>query len=76
MKKSEIKILNEIAINIKKLRMQKHISQLDFYNDTNIHIARIEQGRKNISIITLIKICKYFNVSPAEILDNPDIFKM
>jgi transcriptional regulator with XRE-family HTH domain len=57
------KLLKSIAIQLKELRLNHNITQEDFYNDTNIHIARIETGNNNISISTLDAICKYFDIS-------------
>jgi transcriptional regulator with XRE-family HTH domain len=57
------KLLKSIAIQLKELRLHHNITQEDFYNDTNIHIARIETGNNNISISTLDAICKYFDIS-------------
>lgn len=37
--------------------------QEEFYNDTGIHLARIESGKANVSISTLSSICKYFNIA-------------
>ena len=57
------KLLKDIAILLKELREERNLTQEDFYNDTNIHIGRIETGRNNISISTLEAICKYYNLS-------------
>ncbi len=59
-------LLDKIAIRIKKLRDEKNISQLRFYNDTEIHIARIELGKINITVSTLKVICDYFDISLSE----------
>ena len=59
-------ILNKIIRQIKHLREKKKISQEDFYNDTNIHIARIESGKANITISTLSDICSYFEISLSD----------
>ena len=57
------KLLKSIAVQLKELRLLHNVTQEDFYNDTNIHIARIETGNNNISISTLDAICKYFDIS-------------
>jgi len=59
-------LLSKIAKRIKELREEKGISQENFYIDTDIHIARIEQGRINISVSTLSDICDYFNISLSD----------
>ncbi len=59
-------LLAKIAQRIKQLRMDKGISQETFYIDTDIHIARIETGKANITVSTLNDICSYFGVSLSE----------
>lgn len=56
-------LLNQIAKRIKQLREEKGLSQDTFYIDTDIHIARIELGKTNITVSTLQDICNYFGVS-------------
>jgi len=56
-------LLNKIAKRIKQLREEKGISQDTFYIDTDIHIARIELGKVNITVSTLQDICDYFEIS-------------
>ncbi len=63
---TDTELLKEIASKLKQLRKEKGITQETFYNDTNIHIARIERGKTNISISTLNAICTYFEVSLSE----------
>lgn len=64
-KKDKI-LLRKIALCIKNIRNNKNITLDDFYVDTGIHLARIEQGKTNISITTFSIICKYFEVSYVE----------
>lgn len=68
MKKQRVdsSIIESVSDRIKKLRESKGISQETFYIDTDIHIARIESGKSNITISTLSDICKYFNISLSE----------
>lgn len=63
-------LLKIIALKIKQLRGEFNITQENFYNDTNIHIARIESGKVNISISTLEAICKYFNISLSKFFSD------
>ncbi len=55
-----------LAKRIKALRKERNLTQEIAYNDTGIHFARIEQGNRDISYTTLLKICKYFEISPEE----------
>ena len=63
---SDTQLLLQIAEKLKQLRKEKGITQETFYNDTNIHIARIERGKTNISISTLNAICNYFEITLKE----------
>jgi len=61
---SKNEILNiAIVKKIKSLRQNKNITQEVFYFDTGIHLARIEQGKTNITINTLFNICNYFDTT-------------
>ena len=62
------KLLLEIAQKIKQLREEKGVSQDVFYIDTDIHIARIETGKLNITVSTLKAICEYFEISLYDFL--------
>jgi transcriptional regulator with XRE-family HTH domain len=67
--KDEI-LLKKVALRIKELRESKDITQEVFYNDTDIHIGRIELGNQNISISTLSQICKYLDVTLEDFLKD------
>lgn len=59
----DTELLHQVIITIKKLRKSKNITLEVFYFDTGIHIARIEQGKTNITVSTLSKICSYFEIT-------------
>ncbi len=61
-------LLSLLAQRIKKVRTQKGLTQLRVFHDTNIHIGRIEQGKRDISFTTLYKLCDYFSISLSEFL--------
>jgi len=66
MGKAQIKdeeLLAAIVMGLKALRMKKGITQEDFFNDTGIHISRIETGKVNVSVSTLKAIVSYFDIS-------------
>jgi transcriptional regulator with XRE-family HTH domain len=56
-------LLSAVAKRLKNLRSEKSLSQEEVYNDTEIHIARIETGKFNISISTLDALCEYYSIS-------------
>lgn len=61
--------LSDLAKRVADLRKRKGVTQQDAFNDTGIHFGRIEQGKRDISYLTLLKLCKYFEVSPKEFFD-------
>ena len=56
-------LLEDVIRALKDLRKSKNITLEVFYFDTGIHIARIKQGKTNITVPTLSKICNYFEIS-------------
>jgi transcriptional regulator with XRE-family HTH domain len=59
-------ILLNLAKRLKELRKVKNVTQEQVSNDTGIHIARIEQGKRDISYTTLLKLAEYFGVGLDE----------
>lgn len=57
---------SKIVLCIKKIRKEKNITLEVFFFDTGIHLARIEQGKQNITINTLFKICNYFDLKLSD----------
>jgi len=66
---SSQEILLKFAKKIKELRLAKGVTQQDAYNDTGIHFGRIEQGKRDASLTTLVKISEYFDVSISELIN-------
>jgi len=62
----DTKLLKKIAIVLKRLREEKGVTQEQVYNDTNIHIGRIETASANLSVSTLSALCKYFKVKLSD----------
>lgn len=63
---SKEEALIKLAKRVKELRKVKGVSQQNAYNDTGIHFARIEQGKRDVGYYTLLKICNYFKVTLNE----------
>ena len=60
------KLLKGIAAVLKELRDVKNVSQEEVYNDTNIHVGRIETAKANPTVSTLAALCKYFGISLSD----------
>ncbi len=61
-----IDLNHRIVFCIKEIRKEKNITLEVFYFDTGIHLARIEQGKQNITVATLLKICDYFRIKLSD----------
>ena len=72
-KQEDWEFLLELAVHIREIRIKAGITQEKFYEDTNIHIGRIEAGRANISINTLNRICEYFHISVKDFFRNVEV---
>ncbi|WP_405412214.1 helix-turn-helix domain-containing protein [Maribacter sp. Asnod1-A12] len=60
------KLLLKISNRLKTLRFQKGVTQEEVYNETGVHISRIEAGKSNISVTTLHRLCIYFEIDLVE----------
>lgn len=56
-------LLDKIILTLKQVRKETGFTLETVYFDTGIHIARIEQGKTNITVSTLAKLCDYYNIS-------------
>lgn len=59
-------LLKAIAKQVKRIRQSRKLSQEEVYLDTEIHCACLEQGKLNITIITLKRLCDYFGLSLSD----------
>lgn len=64
----DIKLLQKIALVIKELRDERELSQEEVYNETNIHIGRIETAKANLTVSTLSALCKFFKIKLSDFL--------
>jgi transcriptional regulator with XRE-family HTH domain len=63
-------LLKKVGKKIKRLREEHNLTQEEFYNDTGIHLGRIETASHNISLSTLDSICKYFSVTISQFFED------
>ncbi len=61
-------LIEKVILKIKRTRELKKVTLQEFYNDTGIHLARIESQKRDIPISTLQKICEYFGTNLSEFL--------
>lgn len=59
-------LVSAVGKRLRDIRTGKGLSQGIVYIDTDIHIARVEMGRYNVTISTLSDLCDYYGVSLEE----------
>ncbi len=59
-------LLKKTAAVLKELRVVHNLTQEDVYNDTSIHVGRIEAHKVNLSISTLSALCNYYDISVSD----------
>jgi len=79
MTKAEKKILtNKFGTAIRRIRESKHLSLRQVAANCNLDnskIAKIENGKFNISLSTIVELARGLEVHPAQLLALPDIFQ-
>ncbi len=67
MRKSDHKILRQIALRFRELRKERKLTLDAVIFDTGINIKRIEyEGNRNLSIDTITRLCEYYEVTLEE----------
>lgn len=65
-----------LGLKIRKLRMDRHLSQEEFAGLVGVHrtyLGQIERAEKNITIKNLEKICLSLGIEPKDLFDFSDI---
>lgn len=57
------KLIQAIAERLRQIRLEKGLTQETVYFDTQIHLARIESGKFNVSVSTLWDLCDYYKIT-------------
>lgn len=55
-------LLFSIAEKLKQIRIAKGLTQEVVTDRTGVNIGLIELGKTNVSIVTLVILCNYYNV--------------
>jgi transcriptional regulator with XRE-family HTH domain len=68
----------KIGLRIAELRKERNITQQQLAYDANIertYLAHVEKGRKNITVTSLDKFFKTFEINPSEFFNSEIFFK-
>lgn len=70
---SEEEIIKKIAFNIKVERMRKNLTQFQLAEMIDVHekyIGKVESGKQNLTIKTLIKLANALDVKLTKLVDT------
>ena len=70
MDKEKEQLLVNLAKRVKELRRIKGVTQEEALHDTGIQFSRIEQGKRDVQLSTLKKLCQYFEISLNDFFDH------
>jgi transcriptional regulator with XRE-family HTH domain len=59
-------LLKNIAVVLKQLRDNTGLTQDEVYDETKIHVGRIETAKANLTVSTLAALCSYYEISLSE----------
>lgn len=63
-------LLQAIAGRLKELRAARGKSQEVVYEDTGVHIGKIETAKYNLTVSTLSRLCTYYGITLKEFFDG------
>ena len=69
----DIPLLELLACRFKELRVAKNVSQEKVYEDTGVHIGKVETARYNLTISTISRLCRYYGVSLEELFADIEL---
>lgn len=64
------KLLKSIGLSFKNIREKQGLTQEQVFNDTGIHVGRVETWKTNLSISTIDQLCRYYGLKLNEFFDQ------
>jgi transcriptional regulator with XRE-family HTH domain len=62
-----------LATRLKAAREHKHLTLQEVYDLTGIHVGRLEANRANMTVLTLLTLCSFYEVQPADIIRDLEV---
>jgi transcriptional regulator with XRE-family HTH domain len=62
--------LQELARRLKAVREERSQTLQEVYDDTGIHVARLETGRRSVALLTVAMLCRYYKVELGKVVDG------
>ncbi|WP_092743799.1 helix-turn-helix domain-containing protein [Hymenobacter psychrophilus] len=55
-------VIRTLVQRLQQVRLSRHLSQQEVYDATGIHIGRLEAKPVNVTMRTLIILCRYYGI--------------
>jgi DNA-binding Xre family transcriptional regulator len=62
-----------LATRLKAARERKQLTLQEAYDLTGIHVGRLEANRANMTVLTLLTLCRFYEVQPADIIRDLEV---
>ncbi|GAB3639169.1 hypothetical protein GCM10027422_47600 [Hymenobacter arcticus] len=60
--------LLELARRLKAVREARRQTLQEVYDETGIHVARLETGRRSVALLTVALLCRYYQVELGQVV--------
>lgn len=60
--------LLELARRLKAVREARRQTLQEVYDETGIHVARLETGRRSVALRTVAVLCRYYQVELSQVV--------
>lgn len=61
-------LLDTLTARLKAARTQRKISLQEVFDLTGIHVSRLEANRANMTVLTLLTLCRVYEVRASDLL--------
>lgn len=61
-------VLANLAARLKAARERKPLTLQEVYDQTGIHVGRLEANRANMTVLTLLTLCRLYEVRASDLL--------
>ena len=61
-----------LATRLKATRERRQFTLQEVYDLTGIHVGRLEANRANMTVLTLLALCRFYEVQPADMVTGLD----
>lgn len=63
-------LVSEIVHRLQQLRRTRQRTQQEVYDATGVHIGRLEAQQANVTLRTLVTLCRYYGISLAQLFQG------